>query len=65
MKWEVYMYQIFLISTTRDKINMNTHKNNRRKYYCLVEQLRRDNKVVYFHMDEDGHFTGTTYIRRK
>ena len=44
---------------------MNTHKNNRRKYYCLVEQLRRDNKVVYFHMDEDGHFTGTTYIRRK
>ena len=36
---------------------------NKRKYYCLVEQLRRDNKVVYFHMDEDGHFTGTTYIK--
>jgi len=36
---------------------------NKRKYYCLMEQLRRDDKVVYFHMDEDGHFTGTTYIR--
>jgi hypothetical protein len=39
---------------------MNTIK---RKYYCLMEQLRQDNKVVYFYMDKDGHFTGTTYIR--
>ena len=40
--------------------NMNTIK---RKYYCLMEQLRKDNKVVYFYMDKDGYFTGTTYIR--
>ena len=33
------------------------------KYYCLIEQLRKDNKVVYFYMDKAGYFTGTTYIR--
>lgn len=39
---------------------MNTIK---RKYYCLVEQLRQDNKVVYFYMDKEGYFNGIAYIR--
>ena len=37
----------------------------RKVYYCLVPQLETEDKVVYFEMKRDGHFTGIAHIRTK
>ena len=52
MKWEVYMYQIFLISTTRDKINMNTYKITKTENYEVA--LNNNGDSGYFEHLEFG-----------